>query len=200
MTLVEILVVMAIIAILVSLTTATITAYSARAQREGTQAVIAQLALAVEEFRELYGSYPYHHIKDDPDRNAAVHAPEDPSTYGNLGGELASSEDHFDIRNLYGLLRETGVLKEPIDARFLRNVNAPNPPGSDYDLVVLDAWEQPLGYHYPRWDGTSWRTDRFDLWSSGPDRRDSRDVPGDRFNASAKTEPEDLDNIVWGEF
>ena len=198
---VEILVVMAILATLVGLVTATFSAYAARAQRQRTQATIAHLAQALETFRAQYGSYPYHdpagapcpYHRDDPcDLDCPMRA---------WSGALPNTAEHYDIRNLYGLLRDTGCLAEPLASRFLERAED-NLLDNDYDLIVLDGWEQPLAYRFPRWDAEEGRErlDRFDLWSKGPSRRDSRAAPGDASDPSDRTDDRDKDNIVWGEF
>lgn len=190
-TLVEVLVVMAIIVILASMVSVTATAYYRRAQTERTKATLTTLAAALESFRADYGSYPYHNPDGFP-------VEERPARPGDIVTNTANTPT-YDIRNLYGLLRETGYLPEAIDSNYLDVEEDHQVKGNDYDHIVLDAWSIPLAYRYPRWDAETgeWREDRFDLWSMGADRRPPRDGIAEEFDPAADGTEAD---IIWGEF
>lgn len=199
--LVEMLAVLAIVATLVAMVSAAVSVYASRAQRERTRATLAHLAQGLETFKDQYGSYPYH----DPAAAPCPYHTDDPCDLDcpmrRWSGALTDDAEHYEIRNLYGLLRETGALPEPLASRFLREAED-QLREDDYDLIVLDGWEQPIVYRYPRWDEAEdrERIDRFDLWSKGPSRRDSRENPEDPHDPSDREDDRDKDNVVWGEF
>lgn len=189
--LIELLAVMAIIVILASMVTVTAVSFYQKAQVARTKATITTLAAALESFRADYGSYPYH----NPDAYAPDERPARP------GDVVTSTADTptYDIRNLYGLLRETGYLPEAIDSNYIEVEEDHQVKGTDYDHIVLDAWETPLAYRYPRWDDEAgeWKEDRFDLWSAGPDRKPARSAIAEEFDPLADGSEDD---IFWGRF
>ena len=184
-TLVELLVVMGIILILASLITFAASGYYRRAMVTRAEATITLLALGLEDYKNTYGSYPYHDPADDN------------TSPKKLSGAIttATDADTFDIRNIYYLLRDRTCIKDPIDNRYRELADGAS-AGDDSDYIVLDAWLEPIVYRFPRQadDG------QFDLWSKGPDKADSRAAAGDTVDPSDMSDTKNNDNIVWGQF
>jgi len=178
-TLVELLVVMGIIVVLAAMFTVAGGYMYGEALKSRTKGTISVLAAGLEEYNTTLGTYP-------------------PTEPPNDVGPITQTMDNetYDIRNAYSLLRDTQILTEPVESRA-RSLYAGEDGHEDSDFVVVDGWKNALVYRFPRQadDG------QFDLWSMGPDEKDSRASKSDTIDpTTADASGYNEDNIVHGEF
>lgn len=201
-TLVEIMVVMAVIAILAAIALAVQDGLRERGLRTKAQGQLADLAQALEQYRILYGDYPWVPGGDDGSR--ALYAaligqttPKGDQFRDGPNGPIRKRQHFIDIFN-YTVGDENGALTAP-----------PKTIGEGVDMQTLDAdfarhhfldpWGRPYRYAYKsRSDnGAAWKHPGFILLSDGGDGKPPMPLPANGWlPANYRDQPGAADDLI----